>query len=538
MADTRNITKERIGLFIYACLFGIIINAQPLFFNTDATDSIRAYGSTQAQEGSGRFIGHILDVIFERMGFYQPFRFINVLIYIIFLAAFAVLTVMILDIGKRSLALLTASVIMSCAMNSGELAYYYVSHMYGFSLFISGLACWLMLKRRAVLIPALLLFISLGIYQAFFPTVILLIFLHELLRLFDDEADIKAWLFSVLRYMLIVIEALAIYIIANRIYLTLSGSAMSGYLNMSENVLPSYTPSMILKLIGESYSFFFGLPFTERYFLSDNIIMRLSLGFFIGLTIFELIYALMRTRDVWKRLLILLLFIVLPIFINLPMFMQGSVGERFSLNWYFIFIAPMAVFCRIPGLLEAKGRRCMGMLYSLMIICASFSIAYGAYRNVNIYTSYLRTQEIAENVVLDIENRLGECEGFSLEEELVFIGSLDTQSLNKSFFNVEYDEFINKVFNRDHSSIFRRYALHNYDIITPDDERVQALSLEDFNSLSETELADLRLFCIKDIHGGFETIHSGLEEIRKMPSYPDAGCIKKIGDVVICKLSE
>ena len=91
MTDTKNTIKKNGYVFLSALLVGVLINSQALFFSTDATDSLRAYGSTQAQESSGRFIGHILDLVMERMGFYQPFRFINVLIYLVFLAASAAL---------------------------------------------------------------------------------------------------------------------------------------------------------------------------------------------------------------------------------------------------------------------------------------------------------------------------------------------------------------------------------------------------------------------------------------------------------------
>src|SRR5699024_2187056 len=158
-------------------------------------------------------------------------------------------------------------------------------HMYGFSLFLSVLACFLLLKKRAVLAPVFLLVLSLGIYQAFFPTVLLLIFLHELTRLMDEKTEIKEWFFAVLRYMASVRAALTVYIRLNRLDLALAGVSTSGYLGMSGNVIPSSTPAMILDYRGQSFRFLAQLPFTDRYFLSDNGIMQLSLGICLGLTL-------------------------------------------------------------------------------------------------------------------------------------------------------------------------------------------------------------------------------------------------------------
>ena len=552
MTDTKNTIKKNGYVFLSALLVGILINSQPLFFSTDATDSLRAYGSTQAQESSGRFIGHILDLVMERMGFYQPFRFINVLIYLVFLAASAALVVMILDIGRRCLALSAAAVLVSCAMNSGILAYYYVCHMYGFSLFLSVLACFLLLKKRAVLAPVFLLVLSLGIYQAFFPTVLLLIFLHELTRLMDEKTEIKEWFLAVLRYMAAVLAALAMYILLNRLYLSLAGVSMSGYLGMSENVIPSYTPAMILDYIGQSFRFLAQLPFTDRYFLSDNGIMQLSLGICIGLTLLIMVRELAKAGTGLRKGLLLLLFLALPCFINLPMLMQGTVGERFSLNWYFILIVPLVWMDRIcpdagtvpdvleflTGAAESKASRRWKIACGLLCTAVLFGAAYSAYRNVNIYTSYAKTHEIAEHVVLDVENRFADCEDYGVGDEILFVGSLDARTINDAFFNIEYQEYLSKVFNRDHSSIFRRYGLHNHRIITPEDDRVLKFSLGDFGALEEEDIRRLPYFCVTGLRDDFPVIHSGSEEIRSMPSYPDAGCVRKIDGILVCKFSD
>lgn len=536
----KNTIKNGMEFFLYSFLFGIIVHSQALFFNTDATDSIRAYGSTQAQEGSGRFIGHILDVVFENLGFYQPFRYINVLLYLVFAAAAAAVVVLIFECKEKMVGIFISFIIMSSAVNSGILAFFYVAHMYGLAFFLSVFSAYLLLKKQAVILPVLLLAFSVGIYQAFFPTVILLVFLYQFLQLI--EADTKSWIFETLRCIVVVLGALGIYILLNKIYLNVNGLSMSGYMSMGENVLPSYQFSKIAGLFLKSYQFFFGLPFTDQYFLSDNLVIRVCIGFFICLTIAELIYLLIYTKDRIKRLLLLAMVILLPCFINLPMFMQESVGERMSLNWYFVFIVPLIFYGKIKNTI--KKRAMIGKyvqrisLHMLLAFFSSGVIAYGVYRNVNIYTSYIKVHEVAENVVNNIEYRIADCEGFDLESEIVFIGSLDIQSINRYFFNVEYETFLDKVFNRDHSSIFRRYATHEYHIITPDDERISKFSVDEFNGLDPEEISRYDYFCLTNVHSGFPTIHSGNSTIINMPAYPSQGCVQKIGDIIVCKLGD
>ena len=94
-------------------------------------------------------------------------------------------------------------------------------------------------------------------------------------------------------------------------------------------------------------------------------------------------------------------------------------------------------------------------------------------------------------------------------DEILFVGSLDARTINDAFFNIEYQEYLSKVFNRDHSSIFRRYGLHNHRIITPEDDRVLKFSLGDFGALEEEDIRRLPYFCVTGLRDDFPVIHSG-----------------------------
>lgn len=192
MVDIKNTIKN-----LYAYIFGIglIANAQALFLNTDATDSIRAYGSTQALMTSGRFVGHYLDIIFEQLGFYFPFRYINILLYIAYTAMAVIFILLIFNVKDRLRGCLIGAIIMTSAVNSGVLVYYYVAHMYGFCLLISMISAYLLLKKKMTVIPALLLALSLGIYQAYLATVVLVIFLYQFIAITNKKNKCKSMVF-------------------------------------------------------------------------------------------------------------------------------------------------------------------------------------------------------------------------------------------------------------------------------------------------------------------------------------------------------
>lgn len=537
MVDIKNTIKSS---YTYIFLIGVIANAQALFFYTDATDSIRAYGSTQALMTSGRFIGHYLDVLFDRAGFYFPYRYINVLFYILFVALAVVFILLIFDVKSTVKSCLIGAIIMTSAVNSGVLVYYYVAHMYGFCFLLSMFSAYLIVKRKMMVIPAILLMMSLGIYQAYLATVILVIFLYQMLALLKDDADVKTWLVDTFRYIFTAGSALILYVVANKFALKAAGLSIEGYANMSENVVPSYSFTDIVYLLKTSYSLIFSFIFTNQYFFCDNIVARISIAFSLLLFLYLFGFSFVKTKAHSKQFLLLLLFIALPMVINLPMFVEKEVPERICMNWYFIFIIPLLFINTLDGapiqrkesLAEIK--KAALPLVALVMVTASL---YSTYRNVTIYAGYQKANELAEEAVHDIESRIAACENFQSENEICFIGTLDVNKVNSYFFNVEYSEYLHKLFNRDHSSIFKRFALHRYKYLTPDDTRVARYTVEDMKNGTPTKEAE-RLYCISGIHGGFQTIHSNDRRIRQMPSYPANGCVKVIDGITYVKLSD
>lgn len=538
MADIKNTIKSS-----YANIFliGLIANAQALFFYTDATDSIRAYGSTQALMTSGRFIGHYLDVLFDRAGFYFPYRYINVLFYILFVALAVIFILLTFDVKSTAKSCLIGAVIMTSAVNSGVLVYYYVAHMYGFCFLLSMFSTYLIVKRKMMVMPAILLMLSLGIYQAYFATVILVIFLYQLFTLIKDDVEVTSWFENTFRYIFTVCSALILYVLANKIALKAAGLSIEGYANMSENVVPSYGFTDIVYLLKTSYTLIFSFIFTNQYFFCDNIVARISIALSFLLFLYLFVFSFAKVKAHSKKVLLLILFIALPMMINLPMFVEKDVPERICMNWYFIFILPLLFINALDGMsMQGKTvslteiKKTVLPLLAIVMVTAGL---YSTYRNVTIYAGYQKANELAEEAVHDIESKLAACEDFQSENEICFIGTLDVNEVNSYFFNVEYSEYLHKLFNRDHSSIFKRYALHRYKYLTPDDIRVARYTVEDMKNGKPAKEAKM-LFCISGIHSGFQTIHSNDLRIKQMPSYPDNGCVKVIDGITYVKLSD
>ena len=430
---------------------------------------------------------------------------------------------------------------MTSAVNSGVLVYYFVAHMYGFCLLLSMFSTWLLLKKKMIVVPAILLALSLGIYQAYFASVILIIFLYQMCRLLKEEVTVPAWLEEVVRCVCTVLAALLLYIALNKFALNMAGLSIAGYVKMSENVVPSYGLSDILQLIRSSYTLMFAFLFRHQYFFADNVLARICIALSGVLFLYLYGLAFRKTTVSAKRVLLLLLLILLPLMINLPMFVEKAVPERICLNWYFIYILPLLLLDAVEGsaLREAANPVSVhrSMLLPLILITMTTASLYSAYRNVTIYTGYQKANEIAEETVHDIESRLAACEGYRQTNELCFIGTLDVNKINTHFFDIEYSEYLHKLFNRDHSSTFKRFALRQYTYLTPDDARVMKYTLSDMKE-GKMKTGEEMLYCISGIHVGFPTIHSNDPRIRSMPSYPNQGCVQVLDGITFIKLSD
>ena len=356
-----------------------------------------------------------------------------------------------------------------------------------------------------MVMPAILLMLSLGIYQAYFATVILVIFLYQLFTLIKDDVEVTSWFENTFRYIFTVCSALILYVLANKIALKAAGLSIEGYANMSENVIPSYGFTDIVYLLKTSYTLIFSFIFTNQYFFCDNIVARISIALSFLLFLYLFVFSFAKVKAHSKKVLLLILFIALPMMINLPMFVEKEVPERICMNWYFIFILPLLFINALDGMsMQGKMvslteiKKTVLPLVAIVMVTAGL---YSTYRNVTIYAGYQKANELAEEAVHDIESKLAACEDFQSENEICFIGTLDVNEVNSYFFNVEYSEYLHKLFNRDHSSIFKRYALHRYKYLTPDDIRVARYTVEDMKNGKPAKEAKM-LYCISGIHGG------------------------------------
>ena len=165
--------------FFAALIVGLLAHIYKLTGWIPNWDSLVFRYDSQNMIGLGRWF---LPVVCSFTSFYD-LPFLNGIIAIIFHALGAVIICKILNVSKKITAVLIGSVIVSFPTVTSIMMYNYVADGYSIAFFLSTLAAmFLTSKRPRYLLSALLIALSIGIYQAYLTVTIMLI----LLKLIDE----------------------------------------------------------------------------------------------------------------------------------------------------------------------------------------------------------------------------------------------------------------------------------------------------------------------------------------------------------------
>ncbi|MCR4990573.1 MAG: glucosyltransferase domain-containing protein [Lachnospiraceae bacterium] len=218
------------------------------------------YGWENAQ---GRFLIRFFDM--WRNGIVSPV--LIVVLSLIFLCAASELLINIFDIKSETSAFLTGALLIFSPSFADLFSYYYTLDSYCFAFFLCALSAHLLINKQGVLskvVSGILLFISMGIYQAYSGFTLCLIIMWLIKKCFDKDDSIKEPLFTTL-------WAFVTYGISTLVYLAVFKIlAMIKYLapvgeRGANNILGNFISSFFTKLI-DSYADLF------RYFFTDNIV--------------------------------------------------------------------------------------------------------------------------------------------------------------------------------------------------------------------------------------------------------------------------
>lgn len=317
-----------------------------------------------------------------------------------------------------------AAVIASTGV-SGALGYRFMSYVYGFSFLFSVLASFVLARVKktvpAVLGTAVLITLSMGLYQAYLACMLVVSLAVLILRLGDREIRLKDDVLYLVRMAAAVIVGGLTYIFLAHEIPKLYGGSLGTYLGVG-----STTPLSILAALPERLLFTWR-QFADYYFrnyLTNSVLTPHGLYYvvFAALIAAFAVYAVRITRaDQWgKAVLLIICLFVLPVAENISLILAPESALFLQMSVADCLLVPIMFLLAMRALPENTGMGKLSSAAGVLLMCA---VLYGNTMQIEINQAVMRqgytaTETLLGNVMTDLERR----GMLSAQNEYFFIG--------------------------------------------------------------------------------------------------------------------
>lgn len=244
------------------------------------------------------------------------------LMTIVFFALGAVCICRMFDIRKNTAAALIGAAVASFPNVTSVLMYNYVADAYGLSFLLACLAAQLMTREKPrYLLSAVLLALSVGIYQAYLTVTIMLLLCHLVLACLQRNADFKVLLLRCVKFLLTGILGMVLYYGIMTLLLKITGTSLLEYQGIDEAVsLSGIDLWGALYVAKETFlNYFFDFSNGLHLFGVINGII------FTGIVLFTLEDLIRNRIRLWQFLMLGVFVIALPLGASILGFLNSSV---------------------------------------------------------------------------------------------------------------------------------------------------------------------------------------------------------------------
>ena len=498
--------------FFSALLFGMLAHGMGLWNKLSWHDDIVSLFWEGSTISSGRWMLHVLGwlekLIFEDGHFSLPVT--NGLFALICISISAGLLVHLFEIQKKSLCIGLGCIMAAFPSVTGLFGYMFTIHYYMLAMGMM-VVCAVMIcseKRKWLKLPAVLLGgCSMGIYQAFFPMLLCILLLYDLLCLTERDEKISVFLQRAAIQVLCVLGVAAFYFAMNHLFLhkyALHANTYMGIDQMSSTPVQEY-----LSRAGAAWLAFFR---PARYTSADMYPVRAYYTYLIMLFT-GLLLSVRQGLRLWrnsrgKALLFFLLLLLLPLCNNFIYVMSAQIHGLMTYSQVmqvvvFVWLADRAVSQppRSRKIQASTFRRAISV--AAAAILGLTSVLYARFDN-QCYLKAIFQQQQAISFFTALAAQIKAAPGFKDDTPVVFLneGTISDRTL----YNISELDFIH---------------------LDPYGETLQ----EYVNSYGWR--AFMERWC------GFGPVwadpadYADLPEVKAMPHYPDDGSIRKWGEVIL-----
>ena len=399
--------RMKFTLFI-SFVAGLLIHLYIITNGLVNRDTMYNYYSPQDMSKSGRFTLTYLAGI----GSYFDLHLVNGLLAILYLALSVTLLVELLNLESKLTILLTACLYIAFPTVSGIFAYMFTADGYqlGSLLAILSIFCIKKIKNHAIAIIAasLLIYLSLGAYQANLALVLTL----GLVILVKDILDKNILLSFYVKSIISIIIGLGLYVIHFKLYEKYSKNGLTDYkgINESGKISSDHIVKTIDNALQEFVKFFFNSGSLDNNFEKFNFVYFIFLGTML------ILFIILKKLSVMKIILLVAIAAIFPFITHIILFISPKVEYHILMkqNLSLLFVIGVLIVDRFY-----KSRSviltCINLLFTFSIFLIAFNniiitnIYYEKFDDVNKQTFSLMTQ-----IAHDIRHQEGYRDGLHI----------------------------------------------------------------------------------------------------------------------------
>lgn len=504
--------------FISGIIAGLLTHFYMLTHKLPNWDDINNFASW----GQGRDVGRWFLQYIDPLGGRWSVPAVHGVLAILCLSAAACVITKTLELKRRSSMVLIVLTIVTFPSVAGTMFFMFTVHTYGLAVLFMCLSVYLMRRLKyGYFFSIILIVICLATYQAYISFAIGLMLISMLADMLNGKKDGKETLKTGIKYIVVLLVSVGLYMILCRIYYPhISEETYGGVGQMGQIPL-----MQIPRLIGRCYKrfleYFLYKPasYVSSVMQTANILICIGIG---GLFVY--CFAAKRSyKDRLRGILIVLTAGLIPFALAFIYFMAPDAPYSILMTYSYVLIYTVAVMLLETALdhwqeKESAGRNVRRVQKGIVIVI-SLSIL------TEVYTGYLITNEayfrssIAYERTTAFFNRIlanvEQQEGFAYGDKVALLGEFYYVD-NPSPIEInlmEDDKF------REMSGVVLENGLLTSGVRDNFIRMYIGFALPAISDAEKEQIMETAVF-------------------QAMPSYPTAGCIKKIGDVWVVKLCD
>ena len=509
----KQIEKKYIVTFISTIVIGLFAHAFIILNVLHNHDTINSTpDGVGAGLSSGRWVFQLIQDFSNKYGRHYNIPVVSCFSALIILSLCACIIISIYHINDLIYCILTGGIFVTFPSVTSMMFFSYRVHYYAIAIFLVVFAVYLV-KKDKLIIPAILMAISCGIYQAYFPlaiTMILLLFLHEMIT---SHYSFTNNLVRGIKYVFILILGLILYYIILQFLLSIYNIELTDYQGINQMGIHISEIPDILKNV---YTTFFQLPFIEYWDINQSALTKTCILIFYIISAALIVFSITKKQG-GVKLEIIVTAAMLPIAVNSIIIMCAHGKFIYTLMVYslvFLYLLPIILIETFnDSNSEYHSKKVFIDIYNTVItLFLSLVIANYIWNANGNYLSLYYTNQQTIHYFQTLVTRIQSTKGYTDELPVLYVG----ETIEDAAFDSSLYENAPFMYG---GNITSTYLINSYSRLC------WGKCYLGYNPPQLTDQKEIDSF-------------SNNAAVMAMPCYPDDGSIKIIDGVIVVKFSE